>query len=249
MKKKCFFRIAGVMILLFAAGVSVYSTGGQGEPATAAEEGSFNPAGFPIVDNKITLKMMGSRAPYQAEWSKMDVFIAYEEMTNIHIEWDTVEHQARNERKNLVFASGDLPDVFIAMSLTPKEELTYGSQGLLLPLEDLIEEYAPETKGLFARYPEVEKAFTVPEGHIYSIPKVNALERASSFKYFINELWLEKLGLEYPTTYDGFYQVLKAFKERDPNENGKADEIPYSLLSSPNRFLPNHKLVRYSGSR
>ena len=29
-----------------------------------------------------------------------------------------------------------------------------------------------------------------------------------------------------PTTTDEFYQVLKAFKEQDPNGNGKADEIP-----------------------
>lgn len=29
-----------------------------------------------------------------------------------------------------------------------------------------------------------------------------------------------------PTTTTEFYNVLKAFKEKDPNGNGKADEIP-----------------------
>jgi putative aldouronate transport system substrate-binding protein len=47
-----------------------------------------------------------------------------------------------------------------------------------------------------------------------------------------------------PTTTEEFYQVLKAFKERDPNGNGKADEIPYigtnaSLLNYPDAFLMN----------
>ena len=40
--------------------------------------------------------------------------------------------------------------------------------------------------------------------------------------------WLDKLGLEQPKTLDDFYNVLKAFKEKDPNGNGIADEIPFS---------------------
>ena len=49
---------------------------------------------------------------------------------------------------------------------------------------------------------------------------------------FINKKWLDKLGLEMPTTTDEFYQVLKAFKNGDPNGNGKADEIPFSFLGN-----------------
>ena len=35
--------------------------------------------------------------------------------------------------------------------------------------------------------------------------------------------WLEKLGLDVPETLDEFYEVLKAFKERDPDGNGIDD--------------------------
>jgi putative aldouronate transport system substrate-binding protein len=38
------------------------------------------------------------------------------------------------------------------------------------------------------------------------------------------------LGLPEPTTTTEFYNTLKAFKEKDPNGNGKADEIPLSFL-------------------
>ena len=38
--------------------------------------------------------------------------------------------------------------------------------------------------------------------------------------------WLEALDLEMPTNPDELYEVLKAFKEQDPNGNGEADEIP-----------------------
>ena len=42
----------------------------------------------------------------------------------------------------------------------------------------------------------------------------------------INRLWLEKLGLEMPTTIDELYDVLVAFRDQDPNGNGIKDEIP-----------------------
>jgi len=43
---------------------------------------------------------------------------------------------------------------------------------------------------------------------------------------YINQNWLDNLGLDLPTTTEEYFQVLKAFKEQDPNGNGKADEIP-----------------------
>jgi putative aldouronate transport system substrate-binding protein len=46
----------------------------------------------------------------------------------------------------------------------------------------------------------------------------------------INREWLDKLGLEVPETTDELYRVLQAFKERDPNGNGKRDEIPLASL-------------------
>lgn len=44
---------------------------------------------------------------------------------------------------------------------------------------------------------------------------------------WIYKPWLEKLNLSEPKTLDEFYNVLKAFKEKDPNGNGLADEIPF----------------------
>jgi len=42
--------------------------------------------------------------------------------------------------------------------------------------------------------------------------------------------WLNKLGLQEPTTLDELYTVLKAFKEEDPDGNGQADT--YGLSTS-----------------
>ena len=51
-------------------------------------------------------------------------------------------------------------------------------------------------------------------------------ELKSSQFYWIRQDWLDKLGLEAPTTVDELHDVLTAFKNNDPNGNGQADEIP-----------------------
>ncbi len=50
--------------------------------------------------------------------------------------------------------------------------------------------------------------------------------------------WLDKLGLKAPTTTDEMYAVLKAFKEKDPNGNGKADEVPFTCRGKFNSLTP-----------
>ncbi len=46
---------------------------------------------------------------------------------------------------------------------------------------------------------------------------------------WINTKWLEDMGLKMPESIDDLHKILRAFKENDPNGNGKQDEIP--LLS------------------
>lgn len=42
--------------------------------------------------------------------------------------------------------------------------------------------------------------------------------------------WLEKVGLQTPQTVDDFYNMLKAFKEKDPDGNGKEDTYGMVLV-------------------
>jgi len=63
-------------------------------------------------------------------------------------------------------------------------------------------------------------------------------------KMWLYKPWVDKLGLEWPETTEDFYNVLKAFKEQDPNGNGKADEVPLlgattSWRTDPFGFLMN----------
>ena len=72
---------------------------------------------------------------------------------NVVIDWTLVEKAGFQDKKNLVLASGDYPDIFMD-GITKVDEQTYGPQGVFVNLAPLIEEYAPNTCELFKMYPE-----------------------------------------------------------------------------------------------
>lgn len=188
----------------------------------------MNESGYPITKEKVTLKMMGSRGAAQGEWNNMEVMKRMEGITNIGFEFNTPLSTGFNEVKSLAFASGDYPDVFYGAQLTINEEETNGSEGILIPLEKYIDKYAPFLKKKLDENPDIRKAITASDGHIYSLPGIAKTKTNASNLLYINMDWLQNVGMSKPQTVDDFYNVLKAFKEKDPNKNGKADEIPLS---------------------
>jgi putative aldouronate transport system substrate-binding protein len=85
--------------------------------------------------------------------------------------------------------------------------------------------------------PEYKKGATASDGHMYALPVVEEQEFLRFYDgLMINKKWLDKLNLKMPTTPDELMQVLRAFKDKDPNGNGKPDEIPYSFIYGTNAF-------------
>ncbi|CAM3899074.1 ABC transporter substrate-binding protein [Lederbergia lenta] len=222
-----FISILAMMMMLVACS-SNETKGNETEKKGNKEEVAINPVGeLPIVDETMTLRMF---APQYASIENMETNLYtkwLEEKTNIHIDWDLVPNDALNDRKQLMLASGDYPEVILHGALTPEEQMRYGKQGVFLPLNDLIEKYAPNVKQAMESLEYLSQSITAPDGNIYSIPMVNECYHCTyPNKYWINEKWIKNVGLDIPTTTDELYTVLKAFKEKDPNGNGKADEVP-----------------------
>lgn len=210
------------------------------EPIALSEPGTY-----PLVQEKTTLKVMVRGNPLVENFETNDFTKWYEEKTNVHIEWEVVPEQSIQEKLNLVLASEDYPDVIMGLNISPAQQMIYGSQGAFLPLNDLIEKQGTNTKKMFQDNPEIQSAITALDGNIYALPEVNECYHCSmSQKMWIYEPWLKKLNLKMPETTDELYEVLKAFKEQDPNGNGMQDEIPLSISpkswsSSIDAFLLN----------
>ncbi|SFA88829.1 putative aldouronate transport system substrate-binding protein [Cohnella sp. OV330] len=211
---------------LVLAGCSSNS-GASGGTAPAASSGNAVKAnGFPIVDQPIKLKMFTRTAPVNGPFKDMPVFQDYEKMSNVQVEFTEAPTDGFQEKKNLLFASNELPDALYRSGLSQLEATRYGAAGQLIPLEDLIDQYAPNLKQLMEQYPEIRAGITTPEGHIYAIPGIVTLDAARTDKKWINQAWLKKLNLKMPETTDDLYNVLVAFRDQDPNGNGKKDELP-----------------------
>lgn len=147
---------------------------------------------------------------------------------NIHIELTEFMKDECGEKLNLLLNSGDYPEILYKPAGVDLD--SYGMEGILIPLEDLIREYAPN---LSAHLDERNawNELKAPDGHIYSLPTVDISKVGigTTGPVWINQRWLDNLSLKMPANQEELYNVLKAFKEQDANGNGDPnDEIPFA---------------------
>jgi putative aldouronate transport system substrate-binding protein len=156
-----------------------------------------------------------------------------EKKFNIAFDWTTVPYDGAAEKRQISLAGGDYTDIFMLIPWVDKfsqiDLLRFGQQGVILPLNDLIAEHAPNIQAALDANPYYAAMNTAPDGNIYGLTQLNECFHCSyPNKMWINTKWLEQLKLEVPTTTEEFRNVLKAFKTQDPNGNGLADEVALS---------------------
>ena len=195
-------------------------------PSSSSEEGSTK-----IVDEPITLKVLTTAEAGITLTPDTAVFKEISNRTNINFEIEELPLVEPMQRLNLIMASQDLPDLFANTGATKDFFDKYGSEGALIDIKDLVKEHAPNIQAAFDNppfgdtpvadlYSEGGKLYIIP---VYSHPQPGAV-------WCIRQDWLDKVGMEAPTTVDEFTAVLKAFK--DQNVNGSGHVIPISFAST-----------------
>lgn len=161
-----------------------------------------------------------------------------EDSLNINIEFEYFSSSASEYKQQLTLkcaSNQKLPDVlwgFWGMDIYSINE--FGQDGYFQDLNPLLEEYGKyyweQFNALDAKTQKYLKAKGTDQttGGFYAMPFYFEVEMMDTLQncMYINQTWLDKLGLQAPTTMDELYTVLQAFKTQDPNGNGKADEIP-----------------------
>lgn len=183
---------------------------------------------LPIVKEKITLTAMQYIRDTDAI-TLSDTFWYVqkcEEETNIHIDYTQVNATDWNTQINLMFASGEYPD-FIVNGGTIDAEIYGVDQGILLPVDDLVAQYMPTYKARLDQDTDSWQNLIKSDGKCYAIGKMSDYGSNCGGEFFINQTWLDNLGLATPTNTDELYEVLVKFVNDDPNGNGKKDEIGY----------------------
>jgi putative aldouronate transport system substrate-binding protein len=211
--------------LAFGAGGTEKSSGTATQGAAAYSA----PGVFPIVTEKVTLKFLTYQHAAVVDYATNEFTKWMEEKTGVKIDWQVIPSRDNvAEKVNLVLASGSYPDVLYGVHVNDSQIAQYGPQEkVFIPLETIIDSQAPELRKIFQEVPGSRNEITSLDGHIYSMPEINECYHCIyEAKAWINKTWLDALGLKMPTTTDELYAVLKAFKDGDPNKNGKKDEIP-----------------------
>lgn len=146
------------------------------------------------------------------------------ERLNLKLNIESVVHSESKEKFSVIISGGKYPDV---MSGSVRDINTFGMSGAFIPLNDLIEEHAPNLKKYLLDNKEAMAQVAASDGKIYVIPMLSAVRTAMG--YNIRQDWLDDLGLKAPVTIDDWYNVLKAFKTNDLNGNGAGDVTPLIL--------------------
>ena len=68
-----------------------------------------------------------------------------------------------------------LPDFIFTAGFGEADLLRFGEGGSIICLEEYIDNYMPNLKGVFDKFPEYRKMSTATDGHIYSLPWIEQL--------------------------------------------------------------------------
>ncbi|MBD0384057.1 extracellular solute-binding protein [Paenibacillus sedimenti] len=181
--------------------------------------------------NPVNLKIFMVGDP-ELDWNKNKFTQEMNEKLNAKLDIQINSFETVKDKRQLAITSGDYPDVFMlnwSDLISPAEQMKLGQQGVLIPLNDLIDKYAPNIKKRMAEIPTYKSGVTAPDGNIYVLPPINECYHCFiGAKMWVNSEWLKKLNMEVPKTTDDFKKMLEAFKNTDLNGNGQKDEVPLS---------------------
>ena len=185
--------------------------------------------GFPVVKEPVSVTIalvpQGSAVDFQVEQNWMTEYI--NRNSGLDIEWMVIDATAASERIPLMLNSGDMPDAILGHVFQANDIAQYGtSEGMFYPVNELLD-YMPIFSAFLEENPAVREGITTTDGNIYGFPALNNIYSYAA-RFFIDQTWLDRLGLENPTTLEEFKNMLIAFRDEDANGNGDPDdEIPW----------------------
>ena len=201
------------------------------------------------AEEKTKLKALFIAHPLTQDVDDMEWVQEMEDEANVDVEWEIIRADWETV-KSTRFASGDVPELLFNCTID-SDYTTYN--GLFVDVSPyLSEELTPNILSMFEEEPDTKVLATTMEDKIFGIPKFHGKWPSTNTVMFINQQWLDNLGLEMPTTCTEFKEVLTAFKEQDANGNGDPnDEIPldYNAYGGNNAWFNSaYSLTNLIGS-
>ena len=193
------------------------------------------PGQLPIVKESITLTLglMQNRNVNNYETNYLTGWL--EERTgiknNFHL-FSSVTSDANTQFELMVSAGEKLPDLMLFNPGNTGDWMLHGDNGVFIDLAPYFQNWAYFLNERLASLPASEVArivlnTTSASGKRYAYPSYS---QQANMIYdsmnFINQSWLDRLGLPMPSTTEEFFNTMIAFRDRNPTGTG-IPTIPY----------------------
>ena len=204
-----------------------------------------------LAADKVTYLVRGGTAQYEPYiYPGLVGLLKIQEMADVEIDWTVIcgSGDEINAQYLSMMASGNYPDI---IQWQHNNDYAGGvsqlyADGIIIELNDVIDQYMPNYKALLEQFPEVAKTLMDDEGRYLYFTVVNPLSTAQEkvevtwWGLMARQDWMENVGIdETPKTMDDWYNMLVAFRDLDPNGNGEQDEIPFDASSAGHQlFMP-----------
>lgn len=149
-------------------------------------------------------------------------------ITPVSVDWSNYK-----EYYQMLSATNSLPDIFATLTISSNDANDSAffenliSSGSIQPLPDDLSAYPNLQKLMetleFTRY---------SDGRFYAIPRISFMDNTLSCTdaaMLVRRDWMENLGLENPENLEDFIDLITAFAQDDPDQNGQDDTIGYNV--------------------
>ena len=193
--------------------------------------------GQPVTDKDLTISILthtGWGSTFAVPNNDVPVYAAIQERLGVNIEWKILENATYAEQFNARLMAKDLADLVVPLTRATVPKMV--ADGYCVSYEDLdFENNAPYASYLIASDPDYATILDTfrqyfPDGRLYGFGST-IVTRYLFGNILVNNFWLDKLGMSEPATVDEFLEMLRAFRDNDPNGNGLNDEIPLAYGS------------------
>lgn len=206
------FACTAVMVMGAAAGM--------GNTVKAEDEEALTELTLPLCEEKQELSVwIIYNGSIVSDLNEIAGVQKMEEMTNVHINWTTVNQEEQAEKYGTLIASNNYPDIIYAGDDYPGGFEVGIEDGVVYPdMDGLIKKCMPNYMSLLAQSDEARREATADSGKMLVCRNItgtfNTVEAEGTYTGLAYRAdILEDLGLDVPTTVDEWHDALVAAKE------------------------------------
>jgi len=225
------------MLAGLIAGCGGGNNGNTAEPAntpastatTAGEADSDKPASW-ISDEPLEFTaLFGDNAGYKQDWLFLKEI---PKRTNVTLKLQVVPDKDFKDKRNLVLASGEAPDIIL--KTWPDEIKNYSNPDTLVPIEDIIDMMPNFQKRLESTnfQAEYDAFYKVGDGKHYLLPGWGKNAEQWQVLFYRADLF-KKHNIAEPKTFDELAAALKVLKEAYPESAPLTNRFGEGLLLGP----------------